>query len=219
MKDDIYVIGVGPYTAVIIELAQTCGYEVRGLYHYNDERNGEDFHGVEIISSVDSLLATGGDAQGKNFALSMGNNQVRLETAESIVINGGVIPSLIHPLAEVSPSATIEEGVILKRNVAVQAKATIKKFSIVCDNSLICHHSIINEGCFVAGLCVVGAYLTLGRGVFIGQGAIVPSGKASSLGCFSSVGAGSVVIKDVAKYEVVAGNPARILRKNEFHDS
>nr|WP_163503658.1 transferase [Halomonas socia] len=212
MKDDIYVVGVGPYTAVIIELAQTCGYEVRGLYHYNDERDGELFHGFEILSSIGSLLATKSGAQGKKFALSMGNNQVRIETAGNILRNGGVIPSLIHPLAEVSPSATIEEGVILKRNVAVQAKATIRRFSIVCDNSLVCHHSTINEGGFIAGLCVVGAYLTLGKGVFIGQGAIVPSGKASVIGCFSSVGAGSVVIKDVAEYEVVAGNPARVLR-------
>ncbi|WP_141246998.1 PglD-related sugar-binding protein [Halomonas salipaludis] len=219
MKDDIYVVGVGPYTAVIIELAQTCGYVVRGLYHYNDERDGEYFHGLQIISSIDSLLATKRGGQGKKFALSMGNNQVRMKTAGDILENGGIIPSLIHPLTEVSPSATIEEGVILKRNVAVQAKATIKRFSIVCDNSLICHHSIINEGCFVAGLCVVGAYLALGRGVFIGQGAIVPSGKASSLGCFSSVGAGSVVIKDVAEYEVVAGNPARVIRVSDANKS
>ncbi|HAB26481.1 MAG TPA: acetyltransferase, partial [Xanthomarina gelatinilytica] len=35
MKKDIYLIGVGNYTEVIIELAQDCGFNIKGLYHYN----------------------------------------------------------------------------------------------------------------------------------------------------------------------------------------
>jgi len=53
----------------------------------------------------------------------------------------------------------------------------------------------IGEDCWFGGNCIVLPGVTLGRGV--------------------TVGAGSVVTKDVPAFHVVAGNPARILRKIE----
>lgn len=57
----------------------------------------------------------------------------------------------------------------------------------------------IGEDCWIAGNCIVLP------GVAIGNG--------------STVGAGSVVTKDVPPYHVVAGNPARVLRRIEPPDS
>jgi len=53
----------------------------------------------------------------------------------------------------------------------------------------------IGEDCWIGGNVTVCPGVTIGRGV--------------------TVGAGSVVTKDVPPYHVVAGNPARILRKIE----
>lgn len=38
INKDIYILGVGHNTGVYIDLAQSCGYNVKGLYHYNNER-------------------------------------------------------------------------------------------------------------------------------------------------------------------------------------
>jgi maltose O-acetyltransferase len=51
----------------------------------------------------------------------------------------------------------------------------------------------------------------IGRGVWIGAGAIVLPGV--TVGERSVVGAGAVVTRDVPPLSVVAGNPARIIRK------
>lgn len=56
-----------------------------------------------------------------------------------------------------------------------------------------------------------GAPITLETGAWIGVGAIVLAGV--TIGANSVVGAGSVVTKDVPPNAVVAGNPARILRR------
>jgi len=53
----------------------------------------------------------------------------------------------------------------------------------------------IGEDCWFGGSCIVLPGVTIGRGV--------------------TVGAGSVVTKDVPSFHVVAGNPARIIRKIE----
>jgi acetyltransferase-like isoleucine patch superfamily enzyme len=55
------------------------------------------------------------------------------------------------------------------------------------------------------------APVTIGDGCDIGMGAILLPGVVVGEGAI--VGAGSVVTKDVEPYSVVAGNPARFLRK------
>lgn len=56
-----------------------------------------------------------------------------------------------------------------------------------------------------------GSPVVLGHDVWIGHGAVVLPGV--SVGTGAAVGAGSVVTKDVPPFTVVAGNPARVLRR------
>lgn len=53
--------------------------------------------------------------------------------------------------------------------------------------------------------------VTLGHDVWIGHGAIVLAGR--SIGTGAVVAAGAVVTKDVDDYTIVAGNPARVVRR------
>ncbi len=53
--------------------------------------------------------------------------------------------------------------------------------------------------------------VTLGHDVWIGRAAIVLPGRA--IGNGAVVGAGAVVSRDVAPYTIVAGNPARVVRR------
>ena len=53
---EIYALGVGHNTPVLLELAENCGYKIKGLYHYNDSRTGEFDHGLEILGSFDDMM-------------------------------------------------------------------------------------------------------------------------------------------------------------------
>ncbi|NVO16231.1 MAG: chloramphenicol acetyltransferase [Rhodoplanes sp.] len=53
--------------------------------------------------------------------------------------------------------------------------------------------------------------VTLGHDVWIGHGAIVLAGR--NIGTGAVVAAGAVVTKDVPDYAIVAGNPARMVRR------
>jgi phosphonate metabolism protein (transferase hexapeptide repeat family) len=53
--------------------------------------------------------------------------------------------------------------------------------------------------------------VTVGHDVWLGHNAIVLPGR--SIGTGAAVGAGSVVTKDVPDYAIVAGNPARVIRR------
>lgn len=53
--------------------------------------------------------------------------------------------------------------------------------------------------------------VTIGHDVWIGHGAIILPGR--SIGTGAVVAGGAVVTKDVAPYTIVAGNPARVIRR------
>jgi len=53
--------------------------------------------------------------------------------------------------------------------------------------------------------------VTVGHDVWIGHNAIVLPGR--SIGTGAAIGAGSVVTKDVPDYTIVAGNPARVIKR------
>jgi acetyltransferase-like isoleucine patch superfamily enzyme len=58
---------------------------------------------------------------------------------------------------------------------------------------------------------IVKGFVRLGNDVFVGVNSVILSDV--TIGDYSIVGAGSVVTKDVPPNVVVAGNPARIIKK------
>lgn len=59
--------------------------------------------------------------------------------------------------------------------------------------------------------------LTVGNDVWIGYGALITA-SCSVIGNGAVIGAGSVVTHDVEPYTIVAGNPARVIRKRFSDD-
>lgn len=53
--------------------------------------------------------------------------------------------------------------------------------------------------------------VTIGHDVWIGHGVVILPGR--TIGTGAIVGAGAIVTRDVAPYTIVAGNPARVIRR------
>jgi len=207
---EIYLLGVGRNTPVFIDLAEHCGYEIKGLYHYNQNRTGEVLHGFSILGSFDELFNYG-NLSGKNFLLTMGDNMIRTHVAEKIRAIGGSTPPIIHPTAVISRFSNIEQGVAISAFSYVQANSKIGTDTIILSGVNISHNNIIGKSCFIAGGATIGAYTTVGNFVFIGQGVITISEKVDHIGNNAYIGAGSLVTKSITPASIVAGQPAKPL--------
>ena len=208
----IYALGVGHNTPVFIDLAIAAGYEIAGLYHYNDKKNGGQDHGYHILGSFDDLFANE-SLSGKQYLLTMGDNEIRAELCAAILAKGGSVPTLIHPLAVISQFADISPvGVYISPFTYVQADTSIGSNTVLLSHVNISHTTHIGKNCFIAGASVIGAYTYVEDNVFIGQGALSISGKVKSIGEGAYIGARSLLTHDVPQKAVVVGSPAKIIR-------
>lgn len=212
MGKEIYALGIGHNTPVFIDLAEACGYTIKGLYHYNADRTGQSDHGFKIIGSFEDLFSKG-DLNGMNFLLTMGDNKIRTFISERIIKQGGCVPTLIHPTAIVSRFSTISKtGVYISPFTYIQADSTIGDNTIILSGVNISHTNKIGNSCFIAGGATIGAYTTVEDFVFVGQGALSISGKVSKIGQHSYIGARSLLTHEVPPYTVIAGSPAKIIK-------
>ena len=139
-KKEIYVLGIGGSSCKMIDLANACGYEVIGLYHYNNERTGQIDHGYRILGSFDDLFEQ--DIQDKNFLLTMGDMNIRKSLSDKIILKGGLVPTLVHPSAEISQFALVSPiGVIVDSQTVIQADCEIDEGVYICSHSMICHQT------------------------------------------------------------------------------
>lgn len=208
----IYALGVGHNTPVLIDLAEACGYQVVGLYHYNDTRTDEIDHGFKILGSFEDLFAKG-DLTGMQFVLTMGDSKIRAGLSQRIIELGGKVPTLIHPSAVISRFAKISPiGVYISPFSYVQADSIIDCNTIILSHVNISHNTFVGANCFIAGNATVGAYTNVEENVFIGQGALSISGKVEKIGAGALIGARALITKDVPRNAVFAGSPGKVIK-------
>jgi UDP-2-acetamido-3-amino-2,3-dideoxy-glucuronate N-acetyltransferase len=115
----------------------------------------------------------------------------------------------------------------IQRNATVGARCKVSTHTFICegvtieDECFVGHHVVFVNDRYPAAVTADGDLQEAGdwsvvetrvcRRVSIGSGAVILCGITIGEGAL--VGAGSVVTKDVAPFTVVAGNPARVLRK------
>ena len=90
------------------------------------------------------------DIQGKYFAVSIGNNRIRVRIFEELKIRGAIIPKLIHPTAYVSASAQICEGSYIQPNSVIWSLAVIGESVIISPSTVIAHHTSVGKGCLIS---------------------------------------------------------------------
>lgn len=209
MEKKIYALGIGHNTPVFIELAQSCGFNIAGLYHYNGSRTNEIDHGYNILGSFDDLFKSG-LVKGNNFLLTMGDNKIRSTLCHHIINEGGHVPTLIHPTAIISKFAKVSStGVYISPFTLIQADSEIGSNTVILSHVNVSHTTKIGKSCFFAGGSTIGAYTIVEDFVFVGQGALSISNKVSIIGHNAYIGARALLTHDVPAYAIMEGIPAR----------
>ena len=123
-------------------------------------------------------------------------------------------------------------GCVIGKNTSIGPFVEIQKNVIIGENTKIQSHSFICEGVTIGDYCLIGhgtmfindkfdgpdLEIWIMRKTFVGNHVRIGSNATLlpiKIGDNSIIGAGAVVTKDVPANCVVAGNPAKIIRKLE----
>lgn len=121
--------------------------------------------------------------------------------------------TIIHPDAEVTPSAKLGEGVVVRKGVIVSSDSVVGDNVILQSYVIVGHDTVIGNHCQISSFTDVAGHCRVGNRVFIGLGACIKDGLVICDDAIVSMGA--AVMKNVDAEMIVMGNPARVIGKNE----
>ena len=147
-----------------------------------------------------------------HFLLHAGSSKdysIKKKLFDKLDISLNRFVTIIHPSAYISRFASIGKNVAIFPNVTVMANATIGNHVFIASKCNIGHGSKIGDYVLMSALVAIPGNVIVEEGCWIGLNASIRDGI--TIGKWSLVGMGSVVIKDVEPYTIVAGNPAKVI--------
>lgn len=202
---EVYVIGAGGHSKVVVSALQTAGYHVKALFD-DDPKKWE--------TKVLDAPVVGGIAEFARFSTSravvaIGDNATRKAVARRFAGSGWV--TVIHPRAYVHSSVRLGEGTVVFAGAVVQPDAVVGSHCIINTGASVDHDCIIGDYVHVAPGARLGGGVELKEGVFLGIGSAVVPGVR--LGSWTVVGAGGVVTCDLDARTLAVGVPARPIER------
>lgn len=205
----VVVIGAGGHAKVVIEALRAAGFpEPVGLV--DPHPPAPSVLGVPVLGGDDVLPLL--RAQGTGAAVvALGGNRLRERVGDRLLDLGYALPALLHPTAQISPSARVGAGAVIMARACLGPDAMIGKLAIVNTNAVVEHDNLIGSAAHVAPGCALAGNVTLGDRALLGVGSAVRPGI--TIGNDAVVGAGSAVVRDVPAGTRVGGAPAREIRQ------
>jgi sugar O-acyltransferase (sialic acid O-acetyltransferase NeuD family) len=145
------------------------------------------------------------------YILSMWNQEVRRQSQE-LAQSLGMIPfTVIHPSAQISPTATIGNGVYVAANSVVSTSARIYDHVVVNFSVTVGHDSQIGAHTFLNPGARISGNVSIGQRALIGANAVVFQGRR--VGDDSLVDALTYVDRDIEPNMICSSKELRILRR------
>lgn len=122
-------------------------------------------------------------------------------------------PALVHPSCIISQDACVGLGGTVQAGGLISTNVRIDKLVTINLGVTLSHDVVVSPFATVSPGACLGGNVHVGEGAFIGIGASVVQGIR--IGEWSVIGAGAVVIENVEPNTVVAGVPARVIKRRE----
>lgn len=216
-KRQLIILGVGRHSRSIADLVEVMNSrqpqndKIMGFLDDRKELWHTEIAGYPILGPLE---------EARNFSNSFFVNGIysasNLKKLPEIIKKTGVPPerwpTIIHPLAYVSPRAQLGHGVFVYPGVYIYNETIIEDYVLFKPRSTAGVEVKIGWGSVIGTNAITAGRVTIGKSCYLGQSCSIR--EFLRIGDGAIIGMGSVVINDVPAGSMVAGNPARPLKIN-----
>lgn len=161
----LIILGAGGHGKVVADLAeQTGNYEQ--IYFLDDASKD-----ALVLGKCDEFKKF--NTPDTEMYPAFGNNLARVDWEQKIEDAGIKLAKIIHPLAYVSPKATVAEGCVIMPYAVVNTGTVLKKACIMNIGALVDHDCVLEEGCHIAPGGVVKGENYLPKGTKVDSGEVI----------------------------------------------
>lgn len=206
MKRPLILIGGGGHCKSVIEVAESTGYEIKGILDMPDEVGKEVLPGHKVIGTDDEIPQY---VEECDFIITVGfikNPALRIKLYNKVKAAGGRLATIIASTAHVSKYAELGEGTVIMHQAFVNAGAKIGDNCIINTFVNIEHDAEVGNQCHISTGTMVNGECKIGENCFIGSQSVCAN--CIEIASDIIVGAGSVVRKSICVKGIYAGNPA-----------
>ena len=206
MKRPLILIGGGGHCKSVIEVAESAGYEIKGILDMPDEVGKEVLPGHKVIGTDDEIPQYVEECE---FVITVGfikNPALRIKLYNKVKAAGGRLATIIASTAHVSKYAELGEGTVIMHHAFVNAGAKIGDNCIINTFVNIEHDAEVGNQCHISTGTMVNGECKIGENCFIGSQSVCAN--CIEIASDIIVGAGSVVRKSIRLKGIYAGNPA-----------
>ncbi len=206
MKHPLILIGGGGHCKSVIEVAESAGYEIKGILDMPDEVGKDVLPGHKVIGTDDEIPQY---VEECDFIITVGfikNPALRIKLYNKVKAAGGRLATIIASTAHVSKYAELGEGTVIMHQAFVNAGAKIGDNCIINTFVNIEHDAEVGNQCHISTGTMVNGECKIGENCFIGSQSVCAN--CIEIASDIIVGAGSVVRKSIRVKGIYAGNPA-----------
>lgn len=185
-------------------------WNLLGFLDDDPHKKGQSYLGSPVLGGRDLL----GKYPDVKILVIPGNPQnyfSRDKIIASLGVSSDKYVSLVHPSVKFTPSVKIGFNVLIMANVVLMANVSVGNHCIIRPNAVISHEAVISDHSIVGSNVSISGFVMIEELCYIGAGVQIK--ESLSIGKGSLLGLGAVVVDAVAANTIVAGNPARLLRK------
>lgn len=205
---DVIIVGAGGFGAEVFQWltdAADAGAAVRVLGVVDDRA-------TDVAWGAGHLRILGTTAAfsvppGAHAAIAIGEPRARSTVAGRMQARGLPLFTLIHPLAYVAPTASVDDGAIVCPFALLAPHARVGANAVINVYASVGHHAAVGAHGNLCPYATLNGHAVTEEGVFLGTHATVAVGRR--IGAWSKVAAGAVVYKDVGPRCLAQGDPAR----------
>lgn len=200
----LIILGAGGHAKVVLDVALALGCWSDFVLYDDHYPTPVQCLNYPIVGKLDEIKKI---QSSQDAFVAIGNNHSRLYWTKYLIKMGFNVPTLIHPIAQVSQFACVEKGSLVMPYAVINAGASIGEACIINSAAVIEHDCSIADGVHISPNAALGGSCTIGESVWVGMGAnVIPD---CEIGRKTIVGAGAVVINDIPSHKKMVGIPAR----------